>query len=56
MNPAGDFAGGGDGRRDREHVSELSREDRAAIATYIASLPPIKGRPTAEERMITSVG
>jgi hypothetical protein len=42
MNPAGDFAGGG--MADVvANTSQLSRDDRAAIATYIASLPPIKG-------------
>ena len=42
MNPAGDFAGGG--MADVvANTSQLSAADRAAIATYIASLPPIKG-------------
>ena len=42
MNPAGDYAGGG--MADViANTSQLSAADRAAIATYIASLPPIKG-------------
>ena len=42
MNPAGDFAGGG--MADVvANTSQLSAADRAAIAHYIASLPPIKG-------------
>jgi mono/diheme cytochrome c family protein len=42
MNPAGDFAGGG--MADVvANTSQLSAADRAAIANYIASLPPIKG-------------
>ena len=42
MNPAGDFAGGG--MADVvANTAQLSDADRAAIATYIASLPPIKG-------------
>jgi mono/diheme cytochrome c family protein len=42
MNPSGDFAGGG--MADViGNTSQLSAADRAAIATYIASLPPIKG-------------
>jgi mono/diheme cytochrome c family protein len=42
MNPAGDYAGGG--MADViANTSQLSAADRAAIATYIASLPPVKG-------------
>jgi mono/diheme cytochrome c family protein len=42
MNPAGDFAG--DGMADViGNTSQLSADDRVAIANYIASLPPIKG-------------
>jgi cytochrome c553 len=42
MNPAGDFAGGG--MADVvANTSQLSADDRAAIAHYIASLPPVKG-------------
>jgi hypothetical protein len=43
MNPAGDFAGGAMADVIR-NTALLSVADRAAIATYIASLPP-KGRP-----------
>jgi mono/diheme cytochrome c family protein len=42
MNPAGDFAGGG--MADVvANTAQLSADDRAAIAHYISSLPPIKG-------------
>jgi hypothetical protein len=42
MNPSGDFAGGG--MADViGNTSQLSAADRAAIATYIVSLSPIKG-------------
>jgi mono/diheme cytochrome c family protein len=44
MNPAGDFAGGAMAEVIR-NTALLSEADRAAIATYIASLPP-KGRPS----------
>jgi hypothetical protein len=43
MNPAGDFAGGAMADVIR-NTALLSVADRAAIAIYIASLPP-KGRP-----------
>jgi mono/diheme cytochrome c family protein len=43
MNPAGDFAGGAMADVIR-NTALLSVADRAAIATYIASLPP-KGQP-----------
>ncbi len=43
MNPAGDFAGGAMADVIRS-TALLSVADRAAIATYVASLPP-KGRP-----------
>jgi len=42
MNPAGDYAGGGMAEVIR-NTSLLGAGDRAAIATYIASLPPIQG-------------
>jgi mono/diheme cytochrome c family protein len=42
MNPSGDFAGGGMAEVIR-NTSLLSPEDRAAIATYIAALPPTAG-------------
>ena len=43
MNPAGDFAGAAMAEVIR-NTALLSEADCAAIATYIASLPP-KGRP-----------
>jgi mono/diheme cytochrome c family protein len=42
MNPAGDIAGGSMTEVIR-NTSLLSPQDRAAIATYIASLPPVQG-------------
>ncbi len=42
MNPAGDFAGGGMAEVIR-NTSLLGPDDRAAIAAYIASLPPVQG-------------
>jgi len=42
MNPAGDYAGGLMSEV-VENTSLLSADDRAAIATYIASLPPTQG-------------
>jgi mono/diheme cytochrome c family protein len=42
MNPAGDYAGGSMAEVVR-NTSLLSAADRAAIATYIASLPPTEG-------------
>jgi mono/diheme cytochrome c family protein len=42
MNPAGDFAGGGMTEVIR-NTSKLDAADRAAIAAYIASLPPRQG-------------
>ena len=42
MNPAGDYRRRRDGRG-HPNTSLLSADDRAAIATYIASLPPIQG-------------
>jgi mono/diheme cytochrome c family protein len=42
MNPAGDFAGGAMAEVIRS-TALLSADDRAAIATYIASLPPREG-------------
>jgi len=42
MNPAGDFAGGAMAEVVR-NTAKLSTEDRAAIAAYIASLPPRQG-------------
>jgi mono/diheme cytochrome c family protein len=44
MNPAGDFAGGPMAEVIR-NTSLLSPADRAAIATYIVSLPPTQGPP-----------
>jgi mono/diheme cytochrome c family protein len=49
MTPDGDFAGGP--MADViNNTSLLSAEDRAAIATYIASLPPVKGPPKPPEK------
>ncbi len=42
MNPAGDYAGGGMAEVIR-NTAQLSESDRAAIAAYIASLPPRQG-------------
>jgi mono/diheme cytochrome c family protein len=42
MNPAGDFAGGAMAEV-IQNTSLLSAADRAAIATYIAALPPRQG-------------
>ena len=42
MTPGGDFAGGGMADVIR-NTSLLGRDDRAAIATYIAALPPVQG-------------
>ncbi len=44
MSPSGDFAGGGMAEVIR-NTSLLPAEDRAAIAAYIASLPPVQGPP-----------
>ncbi len=42
MNPAGDYAGGSMAEV-VENTSLLSSDDRAAIAAYVASLPPVQG-------------
>jgi len=42
MTPAGDFVGGAMAEVIR-NTSQLSKDDRAAIAAYIASLPPRQG-------------
>ena len=42
MTPSGDFAGGGMADVIR-NTSLLGRDDRAAIAGYIAALPPVQG-------------
>ena len=47
MNPAGDFAGGGMAEVIR-NTALLYAYDRAAIAAYIASLPPRQGPETRE--------
>ncbi len=44
MTPSGDYAGGAMAEVIR-NTSLLSRDDRAAIANYIASLPPVQGPP-----------
>jgi mono/diheme cytochrome c family protein len=48
MMPSGDFAGGGMADVIR-NTSLLSPDDRAAIAAYIASLPPVQG-PTPPQQ------
>jgi mono/diheme cytochrome c family protein len=49
MNPAGDYAGDGMAEVIR-NTSLLTDEDRAAIASYIASLPPTQGpKPPAKK-------
>jgi mono/diheme cytochrome c family protein len=42
MTPSGDYAGGGMGDVIR-NTSALGADDRAAIAAYIVSLPPVQG-------------
>jgi hypothetical protein len=42
--PDGDNAGGSMARVIR-NISQLSAEDRAAIAEYLKSLPPVEGPP-----------
>lgn len=42
MNPAGDYAGGAMAEVIR-NTSQLSADDRAAIANYVYSLPPVVG-------------
>ncbi len=49
MNPAGDFAGGAMAEFIR-NTSLLGAADRAAIATYIASLPPRQGPKARKKR------
>ena len=44
MTPSGDFAGGEMAEVIR-NTSLLSKEDREAMAAYIASLPPRQGPP-----------
>ena len=44
MMPSGDYAGGSMAEV-IQNTSALSAEDRAAIAAYIASLPPVEGPP-----------
>ena len=52
MNPAGDFAGGAMAEV-IQNTSLLRPEDRAAIANYIASLPPVQGPDPAAEEAVT---
>ena len=50
MNPAGDYAGAAMAEVIR-NTALLSADDRAAIATYIAALPPRQGpKPSAKKR------
>jgi hypothetical protein len=44
MTPSGDFAGGAMAEV-IANTSLLGADDRAAIANYIASLPPVQGPP-----------
>ena len=44
QTPDGDTVGGSMGRVIR-NTSQLSAEDRAAIAEYLKSLPPVEGPP-----------
>jgi mono/diheme cytochrome c family protein len=44
MTPSGDFAGGAMAEVIR-NTSQLGADDRAAIAAYVASLPPTQGPP-----------
>jgi mono/diheme cytochrome c family protein len=48
MNPGGDYAGGSMAEV-IQNTSLLSSDDRAAIANYIASLPPVAGRARRHE-------
>jgi len=50
MNPDGDFAGGAMAEVIEYTTSKLTDEDRAAIATYLRSLPPEEGVPAQESR------
>jgi mono/diheme cytochrome c family protein len=49
MNPAGDYAGGTMAEV-IQNTSLLRAEDRAAIANYIASLPPRQGPPPPKKK------
>src|SRR5262249_12122185 len=48
-NPDGDN-GGGDMAAAAGHTPQLTRDDRAAIAAYIKSLPPVEGPKAAEKK------
>jgi mono/diheme cytochrome c family protein len=41
MRPDGDFAGAGMGEVIDDNTSQLTPEDRAAIAAYLKALPPV---------------
>jgi mono/diheme cytochrome c family protein len=47
MLPDGDFAGAGMGEVIDDNTSQLTGEDRRAIATYLKALPPRPGRASA---------
>jgi mono/diheme cytochrome c family protein len=47
--PDGDNAGGAMARVIK-NTSELSPEDRAAIANYVKSLPPVEGPPKPKKK------
>jgi mono/diheme cytochrome c family protein len=49
VNPDGDTVGG-DMAAVVRNTGQLSKEDRAAIAAYIKSLPPVEGPPPPEKK------
>ena len=49
LTPDGDNAGGAMARVIR-NTSQLSADDRAAIATYVKSLPPVEGPPKPKKK------
>ena len=49
INPEGDTVGGDMGAMVR-NTSQLPREDRAAIAAYVKSLPPVEGPKPPETK------
>jgi mono/diheme cytochrome c family protein len=49
QTPDGDNAGGAMARVIR-NTSQLSSDDRAAIANYVKSLPPVEGPPRPKKK------
>ena len=49
LTPDGDSAGGAMARVIK-NTSQLPETDRAAIATYIKSLPPVEGPPRPKKK------